>query len=163
MNEKKTTKSKTSKKKKNIKEEPTNKLAYKTIDEIRMENQDLQSINRENTIKINEFNRENKRLLNEIERIKDKNMSKSDFMGGDKNSNIPSLLKTVNKSFINFKESVDNLKKENDSIQKNNDTCEMTGISRINSINPANTPQSSSLSKRAKGRVAFAPNFRLIN
>ena len=82
-------------------------------------NQDLQSINRENTIKINEFNRENKRLLNEIERIKDKNMSKSDFMGGDKNSNIPSLLKTVNKSFINFKESVDNLKKENDSIQKN--------------------------------------------
>ncbi len=44
MNEKKTTKSKTSKKKKNIKEEPTNKLAYKTIDEIRMENQDLQSI-----------------------------------------------------------------------------------------------------------------------
>ena len=49
------------------------------------------------------------------------------------------------------------------SYQKNNDTCEMTGISRINSINPANTPQSSSPSKRPKGRVAFAPNFRLIN
>ena len=37
----------------------------------------------------------------------------------DKNINIPSLLKTVNKSFLDFKESVDNLQKENDSIQKN--------------------------------------------
>ena len=50
-----------------------------------------------------------------------------------------------------------------DSYQKNNDTCEMTGISWINSINPANTPKSSSPNKRPKGRVAFAPNFRLIN
>lgn len=81
-------------------------------------NQNIQSINKENTIKLNELNRENNRLLNEIERIKDiKN--KSDFLGGDKNANIPSLLKAVNKSFISFKESVDNLKKENDSIQKN--------------------------------------------
>ena len=50
-----------------------------------------------------------------------------------------------------------------DSYKKNNDTCEMTGISRINSINPTNTPKSMSPSKRPKGRVAFAPNFRLIN
>ena len=48
-----------------------------------------------------------------------KNRNKSDFMGGDKNINIPSLLKTVNKNFLDFKESVDNLQKENDSIQKN--------------------------------------------
>ena len=82
-------------------------------------NQDIQNINKENNIKINEFNRENNRLLNEIERIKDiKNRNKSDF-SGDKNINIPSLLKTVNKSFLDFKESVDNLNKENESIQKN--------------------------------------------
>lgn len=79
----------------------------------------MQNINKENNIKINEFNRENNRLLNEIERIKDiKNRNKSDF-SGDKNINIPSLLKTVNKSFLDFKESVDNLNKENESIQKN--------------------------------------------
>lgn len=62
--------------------------------------QEIQNINKQNTIKINEFNRENNRLLNEIQRIKDiKNRNKGDFMGGDKNINIPSLLKTVNKSF----------------------------------------------------------------
>ena len=65
-------------------------------------NQDMQNINKENNIKINEFNRENNRLLNEIERIKDiKNRNKSDF-SGDKNINIPSLLKTVNKSFLDL-------------------------------------------------------------
>ena len=81
--------------------------------------QDIQNINKQNTIKINEFNRENNRLLNEIQRIKDiKNRNKGDFMGGDKNINIPSLLKTVNKSFLDFKESVDNLNKENESLQK---------------------------------------------
>ena len=52
-----------------------------------------------------------------------------------------------------------------DSFQKNNDTCEMTGISRINSINPTpSTPLSTSPnSKKPKGRVSFAPRFRLIN
>ena len=81
--------------------------------------QDIQSINKQNTIKINEFNRENNRLLNEIQRIKEiKNRNKGDFMGGDKNINIPSLLKTVNKSFLDFKESVDNLNKENEDLQK---------------------------------------------
>ena len=82
--------------------------------------QDILNINKENTIKINEFNRENKRLLNEIERINDlKNRNKSDFLGGDKNINVTSILKSVSKSFIDFKESVDNLTKENDSLQKN--------------------------------------------
>ena len=51
-----------------------------------------------------------------------------------------------------------------DSIQKNNDTCEMTGISRINSINPTtSTPLSTSRNKKPKGRVSFAPKFRLIS
>ena len=95
------------------------KLINNLENKIEKNNQDIQTIQKENTIKINEFNRENNRLLNEIERIKDIKKNKSDFMGGDKNANIPSLLKTVNKSFINFKESVDNLIKENDSIQKN--------------------------------------------
>ena len=83
-------------------------------------NQDILNMNKENTIKINEFNRENNRLLNEIERIKDlKNRNKTDFLGSDKNINIPSILKSVNKSFLEFKESVDNLTKENDNLQKN--------------------------------------------
>ena len=81
--------------------------------------QEIQNISKQNIIKINEVNRENNRLLNEIQRIKDiKNRNKGDFMGGDKNINIPSLLKTVNKSFLDFKESVDNLNKENESLQK---------------------------------------------
>ena len=46
-----------------------------------------------------------------------------------------------------------------DSIQNNNDTCEMTGISRINSINLINTTSN----KRPKWRVSFAPKFKLIN
>ena len=96
------------------------KLINNLENKIEKINQDMQTVNKENIIKINEFNRENNRLLNEIERIKDiKNRGKSDFLGGDKNANIPSLLKNVNKSFIDFKESVDKLIKENDSIQKN--------------------------------------------
>ena len=81
--------------------------------------QDIQNISKQNTIKINEFNRENNRLLNEIQRIKDiKSRNKGDFIGSDKNINIPSLLKAINKSFLDFKESVDNLNKENESLQK---------------------------------------------
>ena len=49
------------------------------------------------------------------------------------------------------------------SFQRNNDTCEQTGISRINSINQTNTSLSASPNKRPKGRVSFAPKFRLIN
>ena len=51
-----------------------------------------------------------------------------------------------------------------DSIQKNNnETCEMTGISRINTINHQSTSSSSCQRKKLKGRVSFAPKFRLIN
>ena len=50
------------------------------------------------------------------------------------------------------------------SIQKNNnEACEMTGISRINSINHLATSSSSSPRKKPKGRVSFAPKFRLVN
>lgn len=95
------------------------KLINNLENKIEKSNQDLQTINKENIMKLNELNRENNHLLNEIERIKDMKGNKSDFMGSDKNANIPSLLKSVNKSFLEFKESVDNLRKENDSIQKN--------------------------------------------
>jgi hypothetical protein len=82
----------------------------------------MQTLSKENTIKINELNRENNRLLNEIERVKEIKNKSGDFglgAGSDKNVNIQSILKTVNKNFLDFKESVDNLKKENDAIQKN--------------------------------------------
>lgn len=85
-------------------------------------NKEMQSSSKENSMKINELNRENNRLLNEVERIKDIKNKNGDYgmgQGSDKNININSLLKTVNKNFIDFKESVDNLKNENDSIQKN--------------------------------------------
>ena len=50
-----------------------------------------------------------------------------------------------------------------DSYQKNNEVCETTGISRINSINRLATSSSSSPRKKPKGRVSFAPKFRLVN
>ena len=50
-----------------------------------------------------------------------------------------------------------------DSLQKNNDTCEVTGISRINSITPNNAPISTTPNKRPKFTVSFAPRFRFIN
>ena len=50
-----------------------------------------------------------------------------------------------------------------DSYQKNNEVCEATGISRINSINPLATSSSASPSRKPKGRVSFAPKFRLVN
>ena len=85
-------------------------------------NKEMQTLSKENTIKINELNRENNRLSNEIERIKEiKNKSGDYGLGSssDKNVNVQSILKTVSKNFLDFKESVDNLKNENDSIQKN--------------------------------------------
>ena len=85
-------------------------------------NKEMQTLSKENTIKINELNRENNRLLNEIERVKDIKNKSGDYglgSGSDKNVNVQSILKTVNKNFMDFKESVDNLKNENDAIQKN--------------------------------------------
>ena len=85
-------------------------------------NKEMQTLSKENTIKINELNRENNRLLNEIERVKDIKNKSGDYglgTGSDKNVNVQSILKTVSKNFLDFKESVDNLKNENDAIQKN--------------------------------------------
>jgi chromosome segregation ATPase len=84
-------------------------------------NKEMQTLSKENTIKINELNRENNRLLNEIERLKEIKNNTGDFgLGGsDKNVNVQSILKTASKNFLDFKESVDKLKNENDAIQKN--------------------------------------------
>ena len=84
-------------------------------------NKEMQTQTKENTIKINELNRENNRLLNEVDRIKEIKNKNGDYglNTNEKNININSLLKTVSKNFLDFKESVDNLKSENDSIQKN--------------------------------------------
>jgi len=84
-------------------------------------NKEMQTLSKENTIKINELNRENNRLSNEIERLKEIKNNTGDFgLGGnDKNMNVQSILKTVSKNFLDFKESVEKLKNENDAIQKN--------------------------------------------
>ena len=85
-------------------------------------NKEMQTLSKENTIKLNELNRENNRLSNEIERFKEIKNKALDYGLGtssDKNVNVQSILKTVSKNFLDFKESVDNLKNENDSIQKN--------------------------------------------
>jgi len=98
------------------------KLINSLENKIEKINKEMQTLTKENTIKINELNRENNRLLNEIERIKEIKNKSGDYgisTGGDKNINVGSILKTVNKSFLDFKESVENLKNENDSIQKN--------------------------------------------
>ena len=81
-------------------------------------NKEMQSLSKENSIKINELNRENNRLLNEVELIKEIKNKNGDF-GAEKNINVNSILKSVNKNFLDFKESIDNLKNENNSIQKN--------------------------------------------
>ena len=102
----------------NDKEKVINSLELK-IEKI---NKEMQTLSKENTIKINELNRENNRLSNEIERIKEIKNKSGDYGLGtssDKNVNVQSILKTVSKNFLDFKESVDNLKNENDSIQKN--------------------------------------------
>ena len=98
------------------------KLINSLENKIEKINKEMQSLSKENTIKINELNRENNRLLNEVERIKEIKNKSGDYgisSGGDKNINVGSILKTVNKNFLDFKESVDNLKNENESIQKN--------------------------------------------
>ena len=98
------------------------KLINSLENKIEKINKEMQSISKENSMKINELNRENNRLLNEVERIKDIKNKNGDYglgTGGDKNINVNSILKTVNKNFIDFKESVENLKNENNSIQKN--------------------------------------------
>ena len=98
------------------------KLINSLENKIEKINKEMQSLSKENTIKINELNRENNRLLNEVERIKEFKNKNGDYgmgTGSEKNVNINSILKSVNKNFIDFKESVDNLKNENNSIQKN--------------------------------------------
>ena len=98
------------------------KLINSLENKIEKINKEMQTLTKENTIKINELNRENNRLLNEVERIKEIKNKSGDYglsQGGDKNINVGSILKTVNKNFLDFKESVENLKNENDSIQKN--------------------------------------------
>ena len=50
-----------------------------------------------------------------------------------------------------------------DSLQKSNETCERTGISRVNSVNNIALSSCNSPNKKPKGRVTFAPKFRLIN
>ena len=98
------------------------KLINSLENKIEKINQEMQSSAKENSIKINELNRENNRLLNEVERIKEIKNKNGDYgmgIGSEKTVNINSILKTVNKNFIDFKESVDNLKNENNSIQKN--------------------------------------------
>jgi len=98
------------------------KLINSLENKIEKINKEMQSISKENSMKINELNRDNNRLLNEVERIKEIKNKNGDYglgTGGDKNINVNSILKTVNKNFIDFKESVENLKNENNSIQKN--------------------------------------------
>ena len=98
------------------------KLINSLENKIEKINKEMQSLSKENSMKINELNRENNRLLNEVERIKEFKNKNGDYgmgTGSEKNVNINSILKSVNKNFIDFKESVDNLKNENNSIQKN--------------------------------------------
>ena len=50
-----------------------------------------------------------------------------------------------------------------DSFHKNNDTCEMTRISKQNSINTNNLPLSTYPNKRQKLRVSFTPFINYID
>ena len=49
-----------------------------------------------------------------------------------------------------------------DSYKKSNESEDMTGISRISSMTPSSS-QLQVTNKKPKGRVSFAPKYRLIN
>ena len=70
--------------------------------------------------------------------------------------NSPILL--LNKKW-NYKNRVFN---HCNSLQTINESSEISGLTRINSMNRSNPRLPSLLSKKTKGRVTFAPSYRLI-
>ena len=80
-------------------------------------NQDILGSNKESTLKANELARENLKLQSEIERMKKTGGGGANVLN-EQNSNLQTLFKNIQSTFMEFKESVDQLDKENENVFK---------------------------------------------
>ena len=82
-------------------------------------NQDILGSNKDSLIKINELNRENIKLQGEIERMKkQEGKGGSNSLYNEQSANLQTLFKSIQSTFMEFKESVDKLDKENENVFK---------------------------------------------
>jgi hypothetical protein len=109
------------------KEEMISKLEYK----IEQLNQDILGTNKESIMKENELNRENIKLQSELEQLKKQDSKGGDVVYDEQNLNLQTLFKSIQNTFMDFKESVDKLDKENENVFKtkhiDNSTKEIEG------------------------------------
>ena len=81
-------------------------------------NQDILGSNKESIMKENELNRENIKLQSEIEQLKKHDNNGGPVVYDEQNLNLQTLFKSIQNTFMDFKESVDKLDKENENIFK---------------------------------------------
>ena len=81
-------------------------------------NQELQGSNKESFMKATELNRENIKLQGEIERLKKEGGKGKSDVYNEQSANLQTLFKSIQSTFMEFKESVDKLDKENENIFK---------------------------------------------
>ena len=90
-------------------------------------NQDYLSSNKE----ANELNREKQKLQSELEQIKNQGKAGGSVVYDEQNLNLQTLFKSIQNTFMDFKESVDKLDKENENVFKTkhieNSTKEIEG------------------------------------
>ena len=105
-------------------------------------NQDILGSNKESLIKVNELNRENIKLQSELERLKKQDGKGRSDVFNEQSTNLQTLFKNIQNTFMEFKESVDKLDKENENVFKTkyleNSTKEMEEKLK-NSVNEIRT------------------------
>ena len=94
-------------------------------------NQDILGSNKESIMKANELNRENIKLQSELEQLKKQENKGGPVVYDEQNLNLQTLFKSIQNTFMDFKESVDKLDKENENVFKTkhieNSTKEIEG------------------------------------
>ncbi len=94
-------------------------------------NQDILGSNKESIMKANELNRENIKLQSELEQLKKQENKGGPVIYDEQNLNLQTLFKSIQNTFMDFKESVDKLDKENENVFKTkhieNSTKEIEG------------------------------------
>ena len=81
-------------------------------------NQDILGSNKESIMKENELNREKIKLQSEIEQLKKQESKEGETVYDEQTLNLQTLFKSIQNTFMDFKESVDKLDKENENIFK---------------------------------------------
>ena len=94
-------------------------------------NQDILGSNKQSIMKENELNRENIKLQSELEQLKKQESNGGEVVLDEQNLNLQALFKSIQNTFMDFKESVDKLDKENENVFKTkhieNSTKEIEG------------------------------------